>query len=76
MISKIMRLSSLLALNLLSDANAVQMESDLRLVPASLLQLGDGPDLGEDNDMIKDPSDIPAVPTEKEILKNKLLNFL
>ena len=74
--SKIMRLSSMVVLNLLSDANAVQMESDLRLVPASLLQLSDGPDLGEDNDMIKDPSDIPAVPTEKEILKNKLLNFL
>ena len=58
--SKILRLSSMMALNLLSErANALQMESDLKFIPASLIQLSEGPDLGDDNDMIKDETDLP-----------------
>ena len=71
--SKIIRLSSMIALNLVSDkANGLQMESDLKYIPSSLAQLSDGPDLDEDNDGRRDL----AAPSKDEILKNKLMNFL
>jgi hypothetical protein len=44
------------------------------------LQLGsnirEGPDLGDDNDMIKDPSDQPKILSEKEKIQNRLDNLL